>query len=357
MSNAAILLDPFARGIAVGAMAAISLGVWRSRVSRQARLVTTALGLSTIAWLITESWPLWGAFGHANLLVAAAYPVGGFFWLFIATVFDDRPLGPSMLTPPALLLALGLVMGAAPPSALSVYWMLFNGASGLFVLHAGFIVLRGWRDDLVEGRRQLRVLILGLVALFAITQVVMSFLARLDPLGPWRLFTISAPYGGSVLAALILATSTLFLQVRPVAFGGSRRGEPQPDPRVEAVDRLLVGKLDEFLTAEGWRREGLTIGGLAIELEVPEHRLRRLINNRLGHRNFADFLNASRIAAAKQRLADPREARTTVAAIAFDLGYGSLGPFNRAFRAATGSNPTEWRRGALGAPPNLRDSG
>jgi len=38
-----------------------------------------------------------------------------------------------------------------------------------------------------------------------------------------------------------------------------------------------------------------------------------------------------------------------VAAIAFDLGYGSLGPFNRAFRAATGATPTEWRRQALAA--------
>ena len=34
-------------------------------------------------------------------------------------------------------------------------------------------------------------------------------------------------------------------------------------------------------------------------------------------------------------------------AIAFDLGYGSLGPFNRAFRAATEVTPTEWRRQAL----------
>ena len=58
-------------------------------------------------------------------------------------------------------------------------------------------------------------------------------------------------------------------------------------------------------------------------------------------------MNGHRIEAAKRRLGDAAEARTTVAAIAFDLGYGSLGPFNRAFRAATGSTPTEWRRQAL----------
>ena len=99
--------------------------------------------------------------------------------------------------------------------------------------------------------------------------------------------------------------------------------------------------------ADGWRQEGLTIGEVARRLDAPEHRVRRLINQRLGHRNFADYVNSFRISAAKARLADPGDARTTVAAIAFDLGYGSLGPFNRAFREATGVTPTAWRRQAL----------
>ena len=46
-----------------------------------------------------------------------------------------------------------------------------------------------------------------------------------------------------------------------------------------------------------------------------------------------------------------------MATIAFDLGYGSLGPFNRAFRAATGAAPTEWRRQALQISPDLPEAG
>lgn len=30
-----------------------------------------------------------------------------------------------------------------------------------------------------------------------------------------------------------------------------------------------------------------------------------------------------------------------------DLGYGSLAPFNRAFRDATGTSPSEYRRAAI----------
>jgi AraC-like DNA-binding protein len=150
--------------------------------------------------------------------------------------------------------------------------------------------------------------------------------------------------------------AALFLQARPQVFGASRRPDAPGESAGAAADLVTLRALDAVMTAEGWRREGLTIGVLAGELGVPEHRLRRLINHRLGHRNFAEFLNAHRIEAARRRLSDPREARTTVAVIAFDLGYGSLGPFNRAFRAATGASPTEWRARALRTSPDLRES-
>ncbi len=85
---------------------------------------------------------------------------------------------------------------------------------------------------------------------------------------------------------------------------------------------------------------------------MPEHRLRRLINGTLGYRNFASLINERRIAAARIVLADPAQASKSVAAIAFELGFGSLGPFNRAFKEATGATPTEWR-----AAPKRENSG
>jgi AraC-like DNA-binding protein len=162
-------------------------------------------------------------------------------------------------------------------------------------------------------------------------------------------------YGGMIMAVTALASASVFLQARPSMFGAGRRSETV-DARAEAADRAMLTKLDSLMAAESWRREGLTIGQLADELGLPEHRLRRLINSRLGYRNFADFLNAHRIEAAKQRLGDPAQASATVAAIAFDLGYRSLGPFNRAFREATGAAPSEWRRQALATSPEASES-
>jgi AraC-like DNA-binding protein len=163
------------------------------------------------------------------------------------------------------------------------------------------------------------------------------------------------------MALFCLAGSFVFLEIRSAVFGRAEPVAPAAldTPRIDPSDRITLEKLAEAMDkGAAWKDENLTIGTLAEKLGVPEHRLRRLINDNLGHRNFAAFVNTRRIERAKQTLADPAQSRTTVAAIAFDLGFGSLGPFNRAFKEATGKTPTQWRREALEkASPNSEISG
>jgi AraC-like DNA-binding protein len=351
------LADALVRGIAVGAMLVTAFSVWRSGVGRDARIASLLLCLSIAGWVITEAAPLWAALHHFYPLLVLAMPSAGLFWLLIVVVFEDRPVNALTLAPTACLLVAGLLRAFVVTAPVGeVLWASTNVAGGVLAIHAAFIIVRGWRGDLVEGRRRLRALLLGFAAIFTVLEVTLALINRIDPLGAWMQLTVGQTYGGMIMAALTVSCAIMFLQGRPEVFGAPRRAETGADPRLEAADRLLLHKLDRLMTAEGWRREGLTIGALGAELDCPEHRLRRLINHRLGHRNFADFLNAHRIEAAKRRLADPAEARTTVAAVAFDLGYGSLGPFNRAFRAATGATPTAWRRDALQASPKLREA-
>ena len=77
---------------------------------------------------------------------------------------------------------------------------------------------------------------------------------------------------------------------------------------------------------------------------MPEYRLRRLINQRLGHRNFPSFVNSYRLAEVTAALADPAQADVPILTIALDAGFQSIGPFNRAFKAQTGMTPTAWRK-------------
>ena len=125
----------------------------------------------------------------------------------------------------------------------------------------------------------------------------------------------------------------------------SRLSRPSPQmnralPIGNLVDALMRLMSDERI----YRHEGITIGTLATKLAVPEYRLRRLINQQLGYRNFNVFLNDHRIEEAKAALADPSQAEVPVITIAMDAGFQSLGPFNRAFKATTGVTPSEYRR-------------
>ena len=99
-----------------------------------------------------------------------------------------------------------------------------------------------------------------------------------------------------------------------------------------------------------YRRDGLALADLAAHLGLGEAALRELINQQLGFRNFNDFLHHHRLAEATERLA--RE-DLPVLSIALDCGYGSIGPFNRAFKQRLGMTPTEFRAGSRlrGAPP------
>lgn len=357
MNGSAALISAFLHGFAAGPLAALAFAMARSRLSVHVRIIAVLGWLSMTAMFVNESGPLWRAAGEPAIISALALPVAGLFWLFVLAIFDDWKISALTLSPATLLVVSGLAMQAVSPPLSDQIWVARNTFSGALALHAGFVIARGWRGDLLEDRRQFRGVVLGLACLFVVMEVGFGFLYRIAHDERWLLFTVGRPYGGMIVCLLTLSLAALLLQPRSAVFGPSRRAEAVPDTRVEAADRALLENLNRLMVAEGWRREGLAIGDLARELDTPEHRLRRLINQRLGYRNFADFVNSFRIEAAKRRLADPGEARTTVAAIAFELGYGSLGPFNRAFRAATGATPTEWRRQALGkASPELQQA-
>ena len=98
---------------------------------------------------------------------------------------------------------------------------------------------------------------------------------------------------------------------------------------------------------KAWRDEELSFARLAAQLGLQEYKLRRLINRGLGHRNFTAFLNRYRIKEVCDALDDPSQAAVPISTIALDAGFGSLGPFNRAFREANGMTPSEYRSRGL----------
>ena len=166
----------------------------------------------------------------------------------------------------------------------------------------------------------------------------------------WQRRTIANAVNSAVLAVIVAAICYAMMRVDgaelfPRRLTASAASEAVAAQSQGAADQKLVDALMRLMADERiYRHDNVTIGTLATKLAIPEYRLRRLINQRLGYRNFNVFLNEHRIAEAKAALADPSQAEVPVITIAMDAGFQSLGPFNRAFKATTGVTPTEYRR-------------
>jgi AraC-like DNA-binding protein len=268
------------------------------------------------------------------------------FWLFCRALFDDAF---------ALRWWHALIwLAVAAFSFANCFWLAPAGNAQLSVIAInvialGFIGLAigqtifSWSTDLVEGRRRLRIFIVTSAALYGGLNAVLQLL-RLGG----DAAEIASAANIAVLAGIVAAISYAMMQVTARELFAATSEAPAKAaaiPEQDGADHKLIGALMRLMADERiYRHDNVTIGTLATKLSIPEYRLRRLINQRLGYRNFNVFLNEHRIEEAKAALADPAQAEVPVITIAMDAGFQSLGPFNRAFKATTGVTPSEYRK-------------
>jgi AraC-like DNA-binding protein len=283
------------------------------------------------------------------------------FWLFARALFDDtfEPRAWHALPWAAVAgisLVNCLVLGPAPSDHFRVFGAGISSIA-MSLIALGFIALAlgqaiaSWSIDLVESRRRLRVFIVGAAAVDGGVNAVLQLLMSGSE-APVMLNTANAAMLAGVVAAIAYSLTRLngeqVFSTAPVIKPAAAVTDPATattTDRPGAADQKLIDALTRLMADDRvYRDERLTIGTLALRLAVPEYRLRRLINQRLGYRNFNAFLNDHRIREARAALEDPTQAEVPVITIAMDAGFQSLGPFNRAFKATTGVTPTEYRR-------------
>lgn len=295
----------------------------------------------------------WGAFLN---LGSNATP--GVFMLYCHRVFQDDRKAPRPLS---LLLIVQLVLdhlnyrSYRPSPFLSVeadstlmQWLIGpvpDMAQLFFAALALYWTARGWRSDLVENRRVLRWVIIGVQATLVLVVVLMENFLLDATSRPGVQASISY-----ILALLSLAMLVSLQKFDYLALGQVIR-KVTPFVPAAPADEVLQSGLARFrkLFEEEkiYREHGLTIANLAQKLELPEYRLRALINRHLGYRNFNALLHEYRIGDASRMLSDPQQRHLPVLTIALTVGYQSITPFNSAFRQSKGVTPTEFRRRAL----------
>jgi AraC-like DNA-binding protein len=351
-----ILFETLARGVAIGGFAVTGLSLVLDRRTTPARWVGGLFFACAMAHVI-EGYRPGGVAVASSIVCALSVATTGLFWTLAYALFaDERRFSPHRLWPAVGLVALWFLARSMPPTICKPFWLVFNLASAGLVLHALLVIWRGWRDDLVAQRRRIR----GPVMIAAAGYILLLSIRDMAWIGGLPGLPAAGLLQSLTLAALAVAASAALLRAEPLLVVVPMAGEaatPTPAPLMDLTpaDRLVLARLETAMDQdEVWRGEDLSISALAALVGAPEHRLRRLINGVLGHRNFADYVNGRRIEAAKTALAAPDLALKSISAIAYDLGFASLGPFNRAFRTATGVTPTEWRAANTPVPTRLR---
>lgn len=274
----------------------------------------------------------------------------GFSWLFTRAVFDPAPRDARWSRIVVLVVFLtGVVMVLGDGLAAPILRMIQNthalGSSTVLMLT--FVEpFSGYGRDLSSTEKRFRI----------------AYVALYGALMGSSVLAVNQPGAGAAdrelaelvkttcasLALLLCGAAVWFRARHPLAGPGGRRASRTSQG---AEDADLARRITWLLREEQIHASpNLKVADLARRLGEPEYKVTRCITASLGFANFNQMVNTHRIARARQMLADPALRSRPILLIALDCGFGSIGPFNRAFKAGVGVTPRAFR----GA--NLRDS-
>ncbi len=217
-----------------------------------------------------------------------------------------------------------------------------NAASMVCIASIAFIysdTLYGYSKLRSAPERRFRLIYMGSFSLVVAVAVLWMWGAGSD--------TLAAQWRDTVLTAcgvVALIASRMAVQYR--------LNNPQHTVKPTAAEKAATETLsqrilkaindDNVLTTAN-----LKVADFADQLKEQEYKVTRCITNHLQYRNFNHLLNSHRIDRAKRLFTDQHSSHLTIATIAYDCGFNSLGPFNRAFKQFTGLTPRAFRQQQL----------
>ncbi|NNK46514.1 MAG: AraC family transcriptional regulator [Altererythrobacter sp.] len=336
-------IDIYVRFMTIGAALLLTALAIAGDIRPKLKWVFVPLLIGVIAYLINSA-PQFSFAKPINAMIDyLSLSTTFFIWLFARSLFEREP-------PRWAIFAVVVIFTVSWAFGHFIYP---DGMASFYTIHLislaliADIIYTGWSgrgDDLIERRRAIRLFLPLLVGIQAgsilLYETVTGGAITYAPLQLANALWILAMV---IFSAITLLRADAELLVETVESSNEGPKEAMLSPS----EMVLQEKLEAAMADGFYRTPGLSIAALADHLDTPEHRLRALINQRLGHRNFSAFLNRYRIAEAQQILSDKAHVDLPVLTIAMDLGYNSLPTFNRAFRSQTSQTPTDFRREAF----------
>lgn len=345
---------------ATAALVCILLTLWRAPRTP----VTTYFALFAGAMFCAALAFLYGpALGPLAPVVAIGAIAGcGWFWLFARALFQPEPryeiwplvlVGAIIAPEMAAQIIAALAPGAVAAPAYGAVMRVMENAQALTSSTVLVLVLaeaaRGYNRATPLHERRFR---LAFIAAYGALAAVSVLWVRQAAAGSFPAEWGDAIRSGCMLAALAMAGLAVRYRLAcPVnapaqqpAPANDRKQRPSPAPAADAETAALARKIAGlFERPEVYTTPTLKVADLAAMLGQPDYKVSRCITGAMGFANFNRLVNFHRIEHAKAMLSDPSFDERSILAVGMDCGFGSIGPFNRAFKEATGATPRAWR--------------
>jgi AraC-like DNA-binding protein len=266
----------------------------------------------------------------------------GWSWLLVRALF--RPPGERRETWPLALVVAMVMLGAVlrmgegdTGPLLRIAENAESLVSAALLLLATVEPLRGMEAGMPQSEKRFRI---GFAAGY--TTILLVAVLLIDGAPP---ASAAARFGGTIkafcaLTALAGMGFAIRYRTRNPLSGGAR-GKRRP---AAAADASLGERLRQVMDdGAAFAQPDLKVADLARLLGEADYKVSRCITGVLGFSNFNQMANHVRLAEAKRRLSDPQFDHLPILTIALDCGFGSIGPFNRAFKQQTGTTPKAFR--------------
>lgn len=265
-----------------------------------------------------------------------------FFWWFLQSFFLDKFNWQAKDWVPAVILFWLIMLGYWDASTIvsdANGIAQFTLRSGLF-LSAFYLLIKSWPEDLVDARRRFRVIVSLSLSLVGLAVLIAELVVGDQPSA-----LVTSIHAGVICIMAFVFAGWIMIEPELIMTEPSQNQELTKQDRrsAQTKETAEVTALKNLMDDGYYTQESLSIEQMAKELGLPTYRLRKLINGDLGFRNFSAFLNAYRIPAAQALLTAPDKQNSQISQIAFEVGFGSIPSFNRAFKEMTGVSPTRYR--------------
>ncbi|MDX1912491.1 MAG: AraC family transcriptional regulator [Saprospiraceae bacterium] len=340
--------------------------LWRwQRGQRQAnRLLATLLFLFAVMMVEyvvfwthqTFSWP------HiSNVSVQFPFLYGPLVWLYLRSIYEQKPLSIKDAWIPAVFLLSLLpfagwyLTGTEEKRAIMEQKATFPGIPWVMLFQfwvrkiwisafAAWNLWYVWRQPKVGASTQWGKRIAIFYLIFVLAYISYFVLVRFPFFNPTWDYHISA-----VMTAMIYLIAYAGY-AQPAVFDGFQWNEPGAPAKYRnsgltpEASRSLLQNLQLLMREErAYHDSEISLDKLALRLHASKHHVSQVINEQLGA-SFFDYINQLRIEEAKTLLAETTRSDFHIIEIAYAVGFNNKVSFNAAFKKATGMTPTEYRR-------------